>query len=63
MTDKARALEAIQRLPEDATPAQILAELEFIAAVQEGLDDARAGRVVSLDEVEKKIEQWLSRSS
>ncbi len=36
---------------------------ETAAAIQRGIDDADAGRVVSLEEVRERMGQWLSRSS
>jgi len=56
MTDKALVLDAIQRLPETST----LAEVEFMAGVRLGLEQARRGETVSLDEVAGKIEQWAA---
>lgn len=60
MTDKALILDAIQKLPDDSTVNDIREQLEFIAAVQVGLRQVQRGEVVSLDEVEKKIETWAS---
>ena len=34
---------------------------EFMAGVRKGLDAIKRGEVVSLDEAEKKIEQWTTR--
>jgi predicted transcriptional regulator len=36
---------------------------ETAAAIQRGIDDADAGRVVSLAEARERMGQWLSRSS
>ncbi len=62
MTDKALVLNALQQLPEDASIQTIYDKLEFVLAVREGLKDADEGRFVSLEEVEKKIEQWPTKS-
>ncbi len=61
MTDKALVIDAIQRLPDASTLAEIQAEVEFIAGIRLGLDQARRGEVVSLDEVAEKIERWAAR--
>ena len=61
MSDKTMVLEAIQKLPEEATLRQIRERIEFLAAVQEGLAEIKAGNTVSLDEVERKIERWATR--
>ncbi len=34
-----------------------------LAAIDRGIKDAEAGRVLSAEEVHRRIEQWLSKSS
>ncbi len=62
MTDKALVFNALQELPDDASIEAIYDKLDFILAVREGLKDAAEGRFVSLEEVEKKLEQWPTGS-
>jgi len=54
-TDKQRALEAIQALPESATIDDAIERLCFIAKIEEGLKQSRAGQVVSHNEVKKRF--------
>ena len=54
-TDKQRALEVIQALPESATIDDAIERLCFIAKIEEGLRQSRAGQVVSHDEVKKRF--------
>jgi predicted transcriptional regulator len=54
-TDKQRAIEAIQALPDTATIDEAIERLCFIAKVEEGLRQSRHGEVVSHDEVKKRI--------
>ena len=61
MSDKTLVMEALQRLPEDATLVDIRQKIEFIAAVKEGREQVRRGEVISLDEVEKKIHTWATK--
>lgn len=61
MTAKAVAIEAIQKLPDESTFDEIRERIEFIAGVRKGLDEIERGEVVSLDEVEKKIEKWATK--
>lgn len=56
--EKAEALEMIQRLPDEATTADILDELYFKQAVDEGLRDVVRGRVISHEELRVRIERW-----
>ena len=53
-TDKQRALEAIRALPDWATIDDAIERLGFIAKIEEGLQQSRAGRVTSHDEVKKR---------
>lgn len=58
MTAKAFVLDAIQKLPDESTFADIRERIEFIAGIREGLDAIERGEVVPLDEVETKIDEW-----
>ncbi len=59
MTDKERAIESIQRLPESASLEDIMAELYFRQKVERGLADLQAGRTVSHDEAKQRLSKWL----
>ena len=54
-TDKQRAIEAIQALPDTATIDVAIERLCFIAKVEEGLRQSRDGEVASHDEVKKRF--------
>jgi hypothetical protein len=54
-TDKQRALEAIQALPDTATMDEAIERLCFIAKIEEGLRQSRASQVISHDEVKKRF--------
>ncbi|MFZ0916758.1 MAG: hypothetical protein WAN04_07675 [Candidatus Udaeobacter sp.] len=61
MPAKVVVLEAIRKLPEESTFDEIRERIEFIAGVRKGLDEIQRGEVVSLDEVEKKIDKWATK--
>ena len=63
MSDKQAALEAIHRLPDEVSLRDIARELEFLAAVREGEEQANQGKVIPLEQVEKNLQSWLSKSS
>ena len=63
MSDKQAALEAIRRLPDEVSFREIRAEIEFLAAIREGEAQADQGKVIPLEEVEKNLQSWLSKSS
>ena len=54
--DKVKAL--VDALPEDASLEDILKELAYEQMVNKGLSDARAGRVISNEEMKKRIQKW-----
>ena len=60
MTTKQLALDAIQRLPEDATWQDLTEEIAFLAALREGEEDMTAGRVVTHEEVGRRLETWIA---
>jgi predicted transcriptional regulator len=54
-TEKQRAIEALQALPEHATIEDAIERLCFIAKVEEGLRQSDARQLVSHDEVKKQF--------
>jgi len=60
MTDKQAVIDALQRLPENASLEEIAEELRIMAAVRKGRSDVAAGRVKTQPEVEQIFESWAS---
>ena len=52
---KQRVIEAVTKLPEDATVEEAMERLYFLAKIERGLDDARAGRTVSHEEIRNRF--------
>ena len=63
MWDKQAVLEIIRSLPEDTSLDEIIEEIQVLAAIQRGLEDAEQGRVVSHEEVRRRFEAWRTRSN
>lgn len=57
-TSKDQMVEMINEQPEDSTYDEILRELAFRRMVDRGLDDARSGRIVSNEDVSRRIRAW-----
>ena len=55
---KVRMAEIIQEQPEDATYEEIMRELAFERMVERGLADSRTGRVISNEEMARRIRSW-----
>ncbi|HPD48241.1 MAG TPA: hypothetical protein P5279_01595 [Anaerohalosphaeraceae bacterium] len=60
MTNKEKAIKTIQELPDSAGWAEIEERIRFLAAIERGLDDIKAGRIVPHEEVKESLKQWLS---
>lgn len=61
MTVKQQVLQAIQRLPDDVDFRDVTEEIALLAAVQEAESDIEAGRVVTNEEMKKRIIEWTAR--
>lgn len=48
----------IQDQPEDSSPEEIVRELAFHLMIERGLADSDAGRVISNDEMARRIRSW-----
>ncbi|MEX2492255.1 MAG: hypothetical protein WD425_10890 [Nitrospirales bacterium] len=55
---KEKMTEVIQSQPDDATYEEIMRELAFERMVARGLEDSRRGRVVSNEDMERRIRAW-----
>ena len=57
-TVKQEAIEAISKLPDNATIDDIMYRLYVIDKIHAGQADVRNGRVTSSDELKKEIASW-----
>lgn len=55
---KKKAIEIIQKLPDECTLTDIMAELYFRYKVDQGLQDVDKGRIISHEEVRKRMTKW-----
>ena len=60
-TAKQIVLEAVHRLPEEASFHDIAQEVAFLAAVREGEEDLVQGRVISNEEMKKRLDSWPTK--
>ena len=60
MSDKETVLELVKRLTQDVSIRSIIQEIEFILAVQEGLNEIDQGAGVSIESLEQMIESWTT---
>jgi len=59
MTSKEIVQDLLQRIPEGASLHDIAREIEFIAAVRQGLDELDRGESVPIDDVERELPSWI----
>jgi predicted transcriptional regulator len=60
MTEKEIVLETIRALPDNCSVEDIAKRIEFMAAVQKGLDQLDRGEGIPHDEVKKQLASWLT---
>jgi hypothetical protein len=57
---KERAIRAIQELPDDVGYDAVSEKLDFMRAVDEGIEQSKKGKTLSADEVRDRLSKWLS---
>lgn len=57
-TIKERLAEVIQQQPDDATFEEIFRELAFERMIEDGLEDAQAGDIVSNEAMKQRVAEW-----
>lgn len=60
-TAKEEVREILEQLPEDASLEDIQYHIYVRQKVRKGLDAARDGRVISQEEIEKRMARWLGQ--
>lgn len=59
MTNKEMVQDLLRRIPDDASLEDIARELEFIAAVRQGLSELDNGESIPIDQVEQELPSWI----
>lgn len=57
---KEASIETIKRLPDGCTIEDIMYQINFIAQVFEGLQDAEKGRLMTTEQLLKEVEKWAN---
>ncbi|HET8774464.1 MAG TPA: hypothetical protein VFP80_11750 [Thermoanaerobaculia bacterium] len=60
-TAKEQVEQILRMLPEDASLEDIQYHIFVRQKIQQGLDDAEAGRVLSHAEVQRRLGKWLTK--
>jgi predicted transcriptional regulator len=59
LSNKAIVKDLLQRLPDQIPLHQIAQEIEFVAAVRQGMPELDNGEGISIDEIEKELPSWI----
>jgi len=63
MTNKQIVQDLLRRIPDDASLKDIARELEFIAAVRQGLSELDNGDSIPIEKVEKELPLLVMKST
>jgi len=55
---KETAIETIKKMPDSCSLEDIMYELNFIGQVMDGLRDAEEGKLITTEELLKRVERW-----
>ena len=61
MSDKELVMDLLKKLPADARLTDISKEIEFLAAVREGEEQADRGEVVPHEQVKSEFKSWIAK--
>ncbi len=61
MTQKRLVLETISELPDEVSLEEIAERIEFLAAIQKGIDQLDRGEGIPHEEVKRQLATWLAR--
>ncbi|HEY0551925.1 MAG TPA: hypothetical protein VGF13_20140 [Verrucomicrobiae bacterium] len=59
MSNKQIVQDLLERVPENASLHDIAREIEFVAAIRQGIDELDRGEGVPIEEVEREMPSWI----
>lgn len=51
-------MQIIKTLPDNCTIEDIMYEINFVAQVYEGLEDSKNGKVITTEELLRRVDSW-----
>lgn len=57
-TAKEKILKILEQQPEDSTFDELVREMKFVQMIERGLEDVKQNRVVSNEEMKRRIVSW-----
>jgi predicted transcriptional regulator len=59
MSTKEIVRDLLERLPENASLRDVAREIEFVAAVRDGLAELDAGQRIPIEDIERELPTWV----
>lgn len=59
MSTKQIVQDLLQKLPDDVSLHQVAQEIEFVAAVRQGLAEIDRGERFPIDDIERELPSWV----
>lgn len=59
MSNKQIVQDLLERVPDNASLHDIAREIEFVAAIRQGLEELDRGEGVPIEEVERELPSWI----
>jgi hypothetical protein len=54
-----KVLNAVSEMPQEFEVEELIERLLFIQSVEEGLQQSKAGNILSIDEAKNQLSKWL----
>lgn len=54
-----KAVETVLEMPQEFEVEDLIEKLLFIQSVEEGLEQSKAGKVISMDDAKQRLSKWL----
>jgi predicted transcriptional regulator len=61
MTQKRLVLETISELPDEVSLDEIAERIQFLAAIQKGIDQLDRGEGIPHEEIKRQLATWLAK--
>ncbi len=61
MSTKEIVRDLLQKLPEDVSLHDVAQEIEFVAAVRQGLSEIERNERIPIEQIEKELPTWVIR--
>lgn len=61
MSTKEIVQDLLQKLPDDVSLHDIAKEIEFVAAIRQGLAELEQGERIPIEDIERELPSWVIR--